>query len=176
MTRRKSQETSQVRKRETCNCGQQGPGQENIPQQQGLLKGYKGSWMQQTRPGAAERQHPAILLCSTPHLFFLAIPMQLSRLLRFISWSKTGTAFPELSANLLQMLRSLITAVLRLPANAALIQGKEGSPALAGYSYALHALCSESTMIPAYKCSSYPGVKKSIFHLLLPSALSFPSA
>ena len=98
--------------------------------------------------------------------------MQLSRLLRFISLSRTGTEFPGLSANLLQLVRSL-TPAPRLPVDAACTQGKEGIPALAIYTYTLDALCPQHNAFctSMERLSRCPKNVCSVFFYLLP----FPS-
>lgn len=116
--------------------------------------------------GTAASQHPAILPCSTLHLFSLEIIHTAFKALRFMRLSRTGIKFPGVFASLLQLVRSLHQYCLWMQH---IPRGKRISLHLQ-FTLAHSMPCTHSTMLSTHQFSSYPGAKKKVcsisFYLL----------
>lgn len=123
--------------------------------------------------GTADSQHPPILPCSTLHLFSLEI---IHTAFMVFKIHETIQNWHQISWVFCQLATAGQESVITLHQHCLWVQHvPRGRRVSLHLQFTLaHCLAStHSTMLPTHQSSTHPGAKKSMFHLLLPSALSF---
>lgn len=123
--------------------------------------------------GTADSQHPAILPCSTLHLFSLEI---IHTAFMAFKIHETIQNWHQISWVFCQLVTAGQESVISLHQHCLWVQHvpRGGRVSLHLQFTLAHCLPStHSTMLPTHQPSTHPGANKIMFHLLLPSALSF---